>query len=69
MTLITGSAITRFSWLSLKHSVKLESKGLRFRGGSRTALAKRRLGLKRTAKLEEIIQAIDAKIKEIDNEG
>lgn len=54
----TPDTIAAFALLSLKSSIQLEGKGLRFRGGSRLALAKRKYNLK--GNRDSVIAQLDA---------
>lgn len=60
-TVNTPDAIRFYQLHALLGAVKLEAKGLKFRGGSRTALAKRRFGIK--GKRPAVIAWLEAHIE------
>lgn len=62
-TIVTGEAsISIVRLLSMKGAVKLESVGLKFRGGSRTVVMRKELGLKARTPHADVIKAIESKI-------
>lgn len=64
MTTFTGKGINVFVLASLKYAVKLEAKGIKFKGRtSRTTVARRMLGLKPRATHAQVIAAIEEKLK------
>ena len=65
---LTGNQVYIYQWLARKGACKLEAKGLGHSSGrSVRAMCKRELGLKRTATLEEICEAIDIHCDRIAN--
>ena len=61
----TPNQIQYFILASAKARVKLESKGLKSRGGSIRKLMATRLGLKSTTKYEDVIEAIQLRMEEL----
>lgn len=62
--LTTEDQIQRFRWAQRHAAVRLEKLGMRHSSGrSVTAVAKRELGLKRSATYDEVINAINDKLK------
>ena len=60
MTVITGNGIPLYRLIAVRGMVRLESKGMKFRGGSVTAKMKRELGVK--GGRDQVLQAIEAAI-------
>lgn len=56
--------VAAFRTIVLRSAVKLESVGLKSRGGSKRALAIRELGLKRNATYDEVLVALDQAIED-----
>lgn len=68
-TVVTGDGIEYFRWLSIRGMVKIEGKGLRFKGRTtRSASAKRLLGLPMNTKRDALLAAIEAKLAELRGE-
>lgn len=62
----TGDATLLWRYQTMKSAVKLEAKGLKMtRGRKISPMVKKEFGLKRTASLEQMLEAIDGKIAEI----
>lgn len=61
-TIATGAHTEVFQWLSIKGMVKLESKGMKSRGGSIRPRIAAALGLKPRDSYEKFIETIQAKI-------
>ena len=64
-TMITGTGIDVYRMIALKGAVKMEGLGIRFKGPSRTAEAKRLLGLPRSTKRETLIEQLQARAEEL----
>jgi len=63
MTLTTPDQISRFQLVTLRGAVKLEKAGLRHSSGKRASVtAKALLGLPKGAKLDQVLEALDAKL-------
>ena len=62
---VTGRYTYVHTWTARKSACWIESRGMRFKGGSIRALCRRELGLPRNASLEAINEAIDARCEEI----
>lgn len=68
--MVTGKAsISIYRLASMKGAVRLESLGMKSRGGSRTALMRKELGLKARAPHADVIKAIENKIAELREES
>lgn len=62
--IVTGEAIALYQLVTVRAALKLEARGLRFKGGMlRTGWAKR-LGLKPRASYETVIAELDKRIAE-----
>lgn len=61
--ILTGEHVTLYHMLAQKHALRAEIKGLRFSGGSVSALLKRTYGLKGRTKVE-VLAAFEALIDE-----
>ena len=59
-TTITGNGIPLYRLLAVRGMVRLEARGMKFRGGSVTARMKRELGVK--GNRDAVLQAIEAAI-------
>jgi hypothetical protein len=64
-TVATGEHVNVFRWISVKHMVSLESKGMKSRGGSIRPRIAAELGLKPRDSYEKFIEAIQAKISAV----
>jgi hypothetical protein len=64
-TVLTGDGIAYARLASLKGRVKLEGLGMKFRGGSATAVMRKEFGLKARAPHAEVIAAIQSKMEEM----
>ena len=64
MTILTTPAeISRFQLVALRGAVKLEKAGMRHSSGKRASVAaKALLGLPKGAKLDQVLEALDAKL-------
>jgi hypothetical protein len=61
-TVVTGPHIDVFRWASIKGMVKLESLGMKTRGGAIRPRIAKELGLKPRDSYEKFIEVINAKI-------
>lgn len=68
MIIDTPEGIQYAKWLARRGAVKLESRGLRRRGRSATAICREELGLPRGAKRQAVLAAIEKKLEEIRGE-
>lgn len=65
MTTLTGSGITRFRWLSVKHQLKLEKLGMKSSGGALRPRLAAELGLRARDSYELFIAACEIKAEEL----
>ena len=63
----TPESIDRFRLVALKSALKLETLGMKRRGQSAYSIVKQELGLK--GNKESVLKQLEAKIKEIKNDG
>jgi DNA-directed RNA polymerase beta' subunit len=67
ITANTPESIDRFRLVALKSALKLETLGMKRRGQSAYSIVKQELGLK--GNKESVLKQLEAKIKEIKNDG
>lgn len=61
-TMITGAGIPLYRLLAVRGMIRLEARGMKFRGGSVTARMKRELGVK--GNRDAVLAALEAAIAE-----